>query len=81
MGTIDTNKNTTPILGDIASAHTELVWRNVSRSLKLLRRRLAHANFKHRSRQVLRDLSDDQLKDIGITRYEAMREANKPYWE
>ncbi|MCH9671735.1 MAG: DUF1127 domain-containing protein [Gammaproteobacteria bacterium] len=33
-----------------------------------------------RGRRVLRTLSVAQLEDIGVTRYEADREANKPFW-
>jgi len=31
-------------------------------------------------RRALLDLSDHMLKDIGITREEAKREARKPFW-
>ena len=31
-------------------------------------------------RQMLASLSDPLLRDIGITRCDAMREANKPFW-
>jgi uncharacterized protein YjiS (DUF1127 family) len=32
------------------------------------------------SRMALMELSDAQLKDIGISRSEAFREANRPFW-
>lgn len=35
---------------------------------------------KHRSRRHLRELTDDQLFDIGVTRDQARREADKPIW-
>ncbi|MEP9389370.1 DUF1127 domain-containing protein [Mesorhizobium sp. KR9-304] len=35
---------------------------------------------RHRSRHALMELSDAQLKDIGISRSEAFREANRPFW-
>ena len=41
------------------------------------RRRLAESI--HRERQVLARLSEDQLKDIGITRAEALREASRDW--
>lgn len=33
-----------------------------------------------KQRQVLRELNDHQLKDIGISRVDALQEANKPFW-
>ena len=35
---------------------------------------------RRRSRLALMELSDSQLKDIGISRSEAFREANRPFW-
>ena len=35
---------------------------------------------KQRSRRHLRDLTDDQLRDIGVTRSQAQWEADKPSW-
>lgn len=35
---------------------------------------------RRRSRHALMELSDAQLKDIGISRSEAFREANRPFW-
>ena len=35
---------------------------------------------KTRQRRVLRDLVEDQLADIGITRWDAEREARKWFW-
>jgi len=38
---------------------------------------------RNRQRAALRDLADDRhlLDDIGLTRQQAMDEANKPFWE
>lgn len=36
---------------------------------------------KRRSRLALMEMSDDQLKDIGISRSQAFREASRPFWE
>jgi uncharacterized protein YjiS (DUF1127 family) len=33
-----------------------------------------------RDRQALATMSDRSLRDIGLTRYDAAREANKPFW-
>ena len=35
---------------------------------------------KQRSRRHLRELTDDQLADIGVTRDQAHVEADKPFW-
>ena len=32
-------------------------------------------------RKALSQLTDDQLKDIGISRVDAMQEAGKPFWK
>jgi uncharacterized protein YjiS (DUF1127 family) len=34
-----------------------------------------------RQRQALASLSDHELRDIGVTRVEAVREAEKPFWK
>jgi uncharacterized protein YjiS (DUF1127 family) len=39
-------------------------------------RALEHA----RQRRALEALNDDQLRDIGLSRGEALREAAKPFW-
>jgi uncharacterized protein YjiS (DUF1127 family) len=36
---------------------------------------------KARQRGFLKDLDDRQLKDLGLTREQAMREAHKPFWK
>ncbi|HMR30393.1 MAG TPA: DUF1127 domain-containing protein [Geminicoccus sp.] len=35
---------------------------------------------RHRERKALLELSDDMLKDIGVSRVDAMREGTKPFW-
>ena len=35
---------------------------------------------RHRTRKALRQLSDTQLKDIGISRDAAYTEARRPFW-
>lgn len=35
---------------------------------------------RRRSRFALMELTDEQLKDIGVSRSEAFREANRPFW-
>ncbi|MCG8429497.1 MAG: DUF1127 domain-containing protein [Chromatiales bacterium] len=34
-----------------------------------------------KQRNALRELSDEQLEDIGISRADALREAAKPFWK
>ncbi|WP_338531960.1 DUF1127 domain-containing protein [Nitratireductor thuwali] len=36
---------------------------------------------RRRTRMALQELSDHQLKDIGISRADAFREAAKPFWK
>ncbi|MBL8579537.1 MAG: DUF1127 domain-containing protein [Mesorhizobium sp.] len=36
---------------------------------------------RRRSRIALMELSDDLLKDIGVSRSEAFRESNRPFWD
>ena len=36
---------------------------------------------RHRSRKQLVQLTDSELKDIGLTRGMAVWEANKPFWK
>jgi uncharacterized protein YjiS (DUF1127 family) len=33
-----------------------------------------------RQRRQLRELTDSQLKDIGVSRVDALQEARKPFW-
>lgn len=42
--------------------------------------RFAKAAEVRRSRKALLQLSDRQLRDIGVTRDEALREAVRPFW-
>lgn len=44
--------------------------------LGLLRRYHAVAKQRH----ALGQLTDEQLKDIGVSRVDALREASKPFW-
>jgi uncharacterized protein YjiS (DUF1127 family) len=42
--------------------------------------RLREAWQRRRTRSYLTELDDRMLKDIGVTRVEARREASKPFW-
>lgn len=48
--------------------------------MKNLINRLQHRLQKARSRKQLLTLSEAQLKDIGVTREQAVREARKGFW-
>jgi uncharacterized protein YjiS (DUF1127 family) len=43
-------------------------------------RRIGEWQRRSRSRHELQGLSDATLRDIGITRCDVQREANKPFW-
>ena len=49
-------------------------------SLLLVARVIQRWNQRSRQRMVLRDLDEQQLNDIGVTRAGARREAAKPFW-
>ncbi|WP_245514982.1 DUF1127 domain-containing protein [Jiella endophytica] len=49
----------------VVASLTALIWRWTCR---------------HRQRRDLSDLSDWQLRDLGLTRDEAEEEARKPFW-
>ncbi len=44
---------------------------------------MLHWNERGRQRAALRDLADDRhlLDDLGLTRQQALDEANKPFWQ
>jgi uncharacterized protein YjiS (DUF1127 family) len=37
--------------------------------------------LRHRQRQLLLSLGDDALKDIGLSRVDALAEGGKPFWQ
>ena len=51
-----------------------------SRTIAAVRHWLDEANRRRRGRNALAQMSDTQLKDIGITRMQAELEAAKPFW-
>jgi uncharacterized protein YjiS (DUF1127 family) len=81
MGTIDTKRVVSTWSGKIIAADMGILWRNLADAARLIRNRVALACFKHKSRQTLRNLTREQLRDIGISQYEALREANRPFWD
>ncbi|MCF6122271.1 DUF1127 domain-containing protein [Mesorhizobium sp. M7A.F.Ca.CA.001.07.2.1] len=56
----------------------------VSRLVRLVRslaRWIDHLLERRRSRLALLEMTDDQLKDIGVTRCDAHREGIRPFWD
>jgi uncharacterized protein YjiS (DUF1127 family) len=51
-----------------------------ARGARLLRR-LLDALEVHRQRRALRELPDELLKDIGVTRADVSRETGRPFWD
>ncbi|TPK65792.1 DUF1127 domain-containing protein [Mesorhizobium sp. B2-4-15] len=51
------------------------------RVIRSLARWIDHLLERRRSRLALLEMTDDQLKDIGISRCDAHREAIRPFWE
>jgi uncharacterized protein YjiS (DUF1127 family) len=54
-----------------------------SRLRRVLMRMAGHCGLwvtRIRSRQALAELDDRLLRDVGLTRYDAARETNKPFW-
>jgi uncharacterized protein YjiS (DUF1127 family) len=52
-------------------------------SIELYRRMMGalhKAVERRRSRRQLTTLSDEMMKDIGVSRADAMRESGKPFW-
>jgi uncharacterized protein YjiS (DUF1127 family) len=74
--------STHPMIGFFASAFTRGEEYRTEHSLV---RRLwtALATWQNRAmmRQHLLGMNEHMLKDIGLTRSDAQREANKPFWE
>jgi uncharacterized protein YjiS (DUF1127 family) len=69
-------------MSTFSTSRTDVSMRSSSRGSTLLRivAVIEMAVERRRSRVALMELSDAQLKDIGISRSEAFREANRPFW-
>ncbi|MHB0775814.1 DUF1127 domain-containing protein [Halomonas sp. WWR20] len=46
-----------------------------------LSRRLALYRQRRRTRRQLSRLDDHMLRDIGLSRYDVVRESRKPFWQ
>jgi uncharacterized protein YjiS (DUF1127 family) len=54
---------------------------NIKENYSNLRTVLSEWHRRHKTRIQLADLDDRALQDIGISRYDARIEADKPFWE
>jgi uncharacterized protein YjiS (DUF1127 family) len=68
---------------DDAARPPILLSSDMYRPIQILRKvaqTLAFWSARSRQRQALARLDEDRLRDIGVNRYDAMREAEKPFW-
>jgi len=59
---------------------TKRISRNPTARWIRLKRAIAEWRIRARSRHELANLSDRQLRDIGLSRYSANFESSKPFW-
>ncbi|WP_421849306.1 DUF1127 domain-containing protein [Oricola sp.] len=79
MVSIDTMKMNGPVrIGDRTFASIGTVPLGIW--IKIFAAAMRARMVKQKSRRHLRELTDDQLTDIGVTRQQAWREADKPFW-
>jgi uncharacterized protein YjiS (DUF1127 family) len=77
MSAIDTIASTAPGQSGRLAGHR----RRIGRAMHSLMRLLAQALERRRTRKALLEMTDDQLKDIGISRADAYREGLRSFWE
>lgn len=56
------------------------LWRDLSMIVGAVFARIRQWEERERSRQFLLALDDHGLRDLGLSRLDAWREANKPFW-
>ncbi|KZY68922.1 hypothetical protein A3742_08855 [Oleiphilus sp. HI0071] len=54
---------------------------NLEEKWKALKAKLNAWRVRHKTRAHLARLDDRMLSDIGLSRYDANKEAEKPFWE
>ncbi|TGP52949.1 DUF1127 domain-containing protein [bacterium M00.F.Ca.ET.230.01.1.1] len=82
MGTIETIRHAGPAFGARADPVTQRGF--VGRVLVVLRslaRQINRMLERRRGRLALLEMTDEQLKDIGISRCDAHREGIRSFWE
>lgn len=68
-------------LGSIGSGSIDAIAHRIKQWFARLRGLLTKYHAIAKQRHALSRLTDDQLKDIGITRVDAIRESGKPFWK
>ncbi|MDS1135104.1 DUF1127 domain-containing protein [Nitratireductor indicus] len=76
MGTNDTIKG----LSSPAARHGAIL-RTIWQGVEALVSRVSAIMIKRRSRLHLLDLTEEQLRDIGVNRREARLEGHRPFWD
>lgn len=66
---------------ELSQRRTAGFGRRLARAVVCLATRWACAMERRRSRLMLLELTDEQLKDIGISRADAYREGVRSWWE
>jgi uncharacterized protein YjiS (DUF1127 family) len=74
MSTIDT-------IGGRGRVSRETLGAKLTRLATAIVEKLAAMGDRHRTRRLLLEMSDAQLKDIGISRADAYREGSRPFWD
>lgn len=82
MGTIETIRYARPAFGAQAEplAYRGFVGRLVI-VLRSIARQIGHMLERRRGRLALLEMTDEQLKDIGVSRCDAHREGIRAFWE
>lgn len=81
MGTIDTKEWASHQATALARSFRAAYFRRVTAAMCRVLRRAAVRYERQRSRRELRLLSTRMLKDIGVSRMDAEREARRPFWD
>ena len=64
-----------------SSSSNDTIARRLTRFAGRFVERVEFMLEKRRSRRALLELSDEQLKDIGVSRADAVGEAARPFWD
>jgi uncharacterized protein YjiS (DUF1127 family) len=84
MATIETIYRTSPERASVSSrsrAYDISQSHAAKSSVTAILEWIEHKLEKRRSRRALLEMSDDQLKDIGLSRSDAHGEALRPFWD
>jgi uncharacterized protein YjiS (DUF1127 family) len=81
MAAIDTIRHTTAELPGARLSGRQGYVRRLVRMVRSLANRIDGLLDRRRSRLALLEMTDDQLRDIGISRSGAHREGLRPFWD